>query len=72
MGGTDDNFEELVNMHLRSDNAIIGYTAGKTPYYELQFYFDNGAFDGRKFVLYNEFDKFSKLCFHEATIYETE
>ena len=72
LGGTDDNFEELVNMHLRSDNAIIGYTANKTPYYELQFYFDNGAFDGRKFVLYNEFDKFSKLCFHEATIYETE
>ena len=66
------NFESLINFNLKSDNAIIGFNANKEPYYELEFYFDGEKFKDKKFVLYNEFDKFSKLCFHKASIYETE
>ena len=66
------NFESLINFNLKSDNAIIGFNADKEPYYELEFYFDGEKFKDKKFVLYNEFDKFSKLCFHKASIYETE
>ena len=66
------NFESLINFNLKSDNAIIGFNANKEPYYELEFYFDGEKFKDKKFVLYNEFDKFSKLCFHKASIYEAE